>query len=123
MAPCCDCAYGHPDRPAERQATAEPEWVDAARWIPGQEQDEKQMSGELLSEHAAHAEDAWRRERTATADEHLAQLAHDEQALGRARQDAQMAREARESATRSAYAAAADMQRSALGPELDDTGS
>jgi hypothetical protein len=116
----CDCAYGHPDRPAERHAAAEPGWVDAARWIPGQERDEKEMAGELLSEHVAHAEDAWRRERTATADEHLAQLAHDERALGWARQDAQMAREARESATRSAYATAADMQRSALGPELDD---
>jgi hypothetical protein len=113
----CDCAYGHPDRPAGRPAAAQPGWADAARWIPGQERDESEMAGELLSEYAARAEDAWRRERTATAGERLAELAHDEQALGRARQDAALARAAREAATRSAYAAAADMQRSALGPE------
>jgi hypothetical protein len=95
---------------------------DAAWWVPGQERDEREMAGKLLSEHATHAEDAWRRERRATADERLAQLAHDEQALGWARQDAKMARAARDSATRGAYVAAADMQRSALGPELDDAG-
>ena len=102
------------------QAPGDEPGPDAGRWTPGQDRDETKVAGELLSEQAAHAEDAWRRERTATADEHLARLAHDEQALGRARQDAAMARAARESATHSAYLAAADMQRSALGPQLDD---
>jgi hypothetical protein len=91
MSPGCDCAYGHPDRlTGKQQAAAEPGWVDAARWIPGRERDERGMAQELLREHAAGAGDAWRRERTATAGERLAELGHDEQALGRARQDARV---------------------------------
>jgi hypothetical protein len=112
--------YSELDGPEAEQTQPGP---DATRWVPGQDRDDaREMAGEHLGEHAARAADAWRQERRATADEHLAQLAHDEQALGSARQDAQRARAARESATRGAHVAAADMQRSAPGPDLDDPG-
>jgi hypothetical protein len=76
-----------------------------------------------LDEHAARAEDAIRRERRATADERLAQLAHDAHALARARQDARNARADRRAATADAYLAAARLQRSAPGPEPEDAGA
>jgi hypothetical protein len=96
--------------------------VDAARWVPGQERDELEVAGELLSRHAVEAEDAFRRERHATAYERFAQRVHDEQLLGLARDVARNARADRRAATKDAYLAAARLQRSALGPEPQDTG-
>jgi hypothetical protein len=91
--------------------------TDAPRWVPGQERDESEVAGELLSRYAAEAEDALRRERQATAYERFAQRVHDPELLGLARQVASNARRDRRAATADAYAAAASLQRSALGPE------
>jgi hypothetical protein len=96
--------------------------VDAARWVPGQERDELEVAGECLSRHAAEAADALRRERHATAYERFAQRVHDEQLLELARDIARNARADRRAATKDAYLAAARLQRSALGPEPEDTG-
>ena len=96
--------------------------VDAARWVPGQERDELEVAGELLSRHAAEAADALGGERHATAYERFAQRVHDPELLGLARQVTRNARADRRTATKNAYLAAASLQRSALGPEPEDTG-
>jgi hypothetical protein len=96
--------------------------VDAARWVPGQERDQLEVAGELLRRHAAEAADAFRRERHATAYERFAQRVHDPELLELARDIARNARTDRRTATKDAYLAAASLQRSALGPEPEDTG-
>jgi hypothetical protein len=95
--------------------------IDGARWVPGQERDEVEVAGDLLTRHAAEAEDALRRERRATAYERFAQRLHDPELLSQARDMGRNARHDRQTATKNAYAAAASLQRSALGLESADT--
>ena len=97
--------------------------TDAPRWAPGRERDGTEMAGELLSRHAAEAEDALRRERQATAYERFAQRVRDPELLGLARQVASNARRDRQAATADAYAAAASLHQSAFGPGPEDAGS
>jgi predicted GIY-YIG superfamily endonuclease len=101
--------------PATQAPGAEP-GIDAARWVPGQEPGELEVIGGLLSQHAAQADEARRRERRALAHERLAQLAHDEEGLWQARTRALIARGERQGATADAYVAAARLQRAGLGP-------
>jgi hypothetical protein len=115
-----ELAGRHYGEVGEHDAGADEPGPDAARWVPGQEKDQIQAAGDLLSEHAARAGDALRRERRATAGERLAQLAHDEDTLAQARQAAADARADRQTATTGAYAAAARMQRQALDDAVRD---
>jgi hypothetical protein len=94
----------------------------AARWVPVRERDELEVAEEDLSRYAAEVEDAWRRERQATAYEQIARRANDPKLLGLARDAADTARDDRQAATRGAYAATARLQRSALGLGPDDAG-
>jgi hypothetical protein len=111
----------HSAPPDEVVAPGDEPGIDAARWVPGQEHDEREVAEDLLRRHAAEAEDALRRERRATAYEQFAQRVHDPELLGLARDVAQNARADRQTATKNAYIAAARLQQSALGPELEDS--
>ena len=106
--------------PDEVVAPSDEPAIDAARCVPGQERDERQVAEDLLRRHAAEAEDALRRERRATAYERFAQRVHDPELLGLARDVARNARADRRKATKDAYIAAARLQQSALGAELED---
>jgi hypothetical protein len=107
--------------PGEVVAPGDEPGIDAARWVPGQERDEREVAEDLLRRHAAEAEDALRRERRATAYERFAQRVHDPELLGLARDVARNARADRQTATKNAHIAAARLQQSALGPELEDS--